>query len=176
MNPEAGYGWEQVGQPLRNAATRKKGQQTWSCYLSLDPKEERLAWGYTEATNSWETCVFLYERLAWHERLGHTTLVLVWDQASWHTSHDLRRWIRGHNRRVQALGRGVKLVPVCLPVHAFWLNPVEAHIGRAKGHVLPCRQFEQPLDQQRALDRHWLHRNLGCASAPSPETLITVLH
>jgi hypothetical protein len=176
MNPEAGYGWQSVGSPLKNAATRKKGQQTWSCYLALDPKEERLAWRYTEATNSWETCVFLHERLAWHERLGHDTLVVVWDQASWHTSRALMAWVRSHNQRVQRLGTGVKLVPVCLPVHAFWLNPVEAHIGHAKGRVLPCRQFAVPLEQQRALDRHWLHRNLRCAHAPSPETLISVPH
>jgi hypothetical protein len=176
MNPEAGYGWQNQGQSLKNAATRKKGQQTWNCYLSLDLKEERLAWQYTSATNSWETCVFLHERLAWHEQLGHRTLVLVWDLASWHTSRDLRHWIRSHNRRVRRLGQGVKLVPVTLPVHAFWLNPVEAHIGHAKRRVLPCRQFAAPLDQQQALDRHWLHRNLNCAHAPSPETLIPVLH
>jgi hypothetical protein len=176
MNPEAGLGWAARGEPLKNLATRKKGQQTWSCYLALDSKEQRLAWRYTQATNSWETCVFLYERLAAHERQGHRVLVLVWDNASWHVSKALMYWIRGHNRRVHRSGQGVKIVPVTLPVHAFWLNPVEAVIGHAKGKVLPCRQFAHPGQQQQALDRHWLHRNLRHARAPSPENLIPALH
>jgi hypothetical protein len=176
MNPESGYGWGTAKQPLRNRASRKKGQQTWSCYLALDAKEERLAWRYTEKTNRWQTAIFLNERLQWHERRGHRCLVVIWDNASWHVAKVLRHWFREHNRAVDRQGFGTKIVPVTTPVHAFWLNEVETHIGHAKGKVLPCRQFESPTEQQAALDRHWLHRNLQHAHVPSPESLIADLH
>lgn len=176
MNPEAGSDWGTAGEPLRNRASRKKGQQTWSCYLALDPKEERLSWRYTEQTNRWQTAIFLKERLAVHERRGHRVLVVVWDNASWHVAKDLRAWFQGHNRQVDRQGYGTKIVPVNTPVHAFWLNAAEPIIGHVKGKVLPYRQFTTPTEQQAALDRHWLQRNLRHAHAPSPETLIPALH
>jgi DDE superfamily endonuclease len=176
MNPETGYGWEARGKSPRNRATRKKGQQTWSCYLTYDPKEERLAWRYTEGTNQWHTAAFLSERVAWHEKLGHRALVLVWDPASWHLAKALQERIRAHNRQVDRTGQGVKIVPVVTPVQVFWLNPVEAFIGHAKGRVLPCRQFETEEHQKAALDRHWLDRNLLRAHVPRLENFFATLH
>ena len=56
--------------------------------------------------------------LAWcRDRLaaqGTTTLVLVWDNAGWHISKDVRRWLWDHNRRAHREG-GVRLAPCCLP-------------------------------------------------------------
>ena len=66
--------------------------------------------------------------LAWcAERLaatGMTTLVVIWDNASWHVSGALRSWLRAHNQRVQRAG-GVRLVPCWLPTKSPWLNPIE---------------------------------------------------
>jgi DDE superfamily endonuclease len=176
MNPEDGRGWAPSRKPPRNRSTRKKGQQTWNAYVSLDAKENRLSRRYTKHTNRWETALFVNERVAAHERLGHQVLVLIWDPAPWHVARDLMNAFRAHNRQVDRQGHGVKLVPVVTPVHAFWLNRVEPILGHAKRKVLPCRQFTTPLEQQAALDRHWLHRNLRCARAPSPEDLIADLH
>ena len=57
--------------------------------------------------------------LAWcSERLaaqGRTGLVLIWDNASWHTSQHVRRWIRAHNRAVKRTGQGVRFIPCLLP-------------------------------------------------------------
>lgn len=176
MNPEAGQGWAPAGKPPRNRATRQKGQETFNAYLSLDVKEQRLAWRYTEHTNQGETRAFLEERLLAHERLGHRVLVFPWDPASWHLAHDLRAWIGAQNRQVRRTGVGVILVPVELPKGAFWLNRVDAIIRQTKGRVLPCRQFVNQEEQRRALDRHWLHRNLDCARAPKPEDFFVHLH
>ena len=104
MNPESGYGWGQKRQPLKNRATRKKGQTTWSTYLALDAKEARLTWRITQHTNRWETAIFLNARLKFHERQGHRVLVVVWDNASWHVANDLKRWFKQHNRRVDRQG------------------------------------------------------------------------
>jgi hypothetical protein len=176
MNPEAGQGWAVAGKPPRNRATRKKGQETFNAYVSLDVKEARLAWRYTEHTNQTETRAFLEERLAAHERMGHRVLVLPWDPASWHRAGKLLAWVREHNRQVDREGTGVKLVPVELPKGAFWLNRVDAIIRQTKGRVLPCRQFANQQEQRRALDRHWLQRNLRSAHAPRPEQLFDHLH
>ena len=176
MNPEAGQGWAAAGAPPRNRASRKKGQETFNAYLSLDVKEARLAWRYTAQTNQHETRAHLEERLAAHARQGHRLLLVPWDPATWHRAHALFGWIRDHNREVQRSGVGVKLVPVELPKGAFWLNRVDAIIRQTKGRVLPCRQFASQAEQRTALDRHWLHHNLRCAHAPKPEDFFVHLH
>lgn len=176
LNPEAGSGWAPLGQPPHNLTSRKKGTVTFNTYLSLDLKERRLAWRYSQHTNRWQTAIFLRERLAEHERRGHRVLVVLWDCASWHLARDLRDWFRAHNRQVEKQGHGTKIVPLLLPIHAFWLNPVEAIIRYAKSKVLPCRQFASQADQRTALDRHWLHQNLRRASVPTPESLIAAPH
>ena len=56
---------------------------------------------------------------------GTTALLLVWDNAAWHVSKEVRAWIRAHNRRVKREGRGVRLVACRLPVKSPWLNPIE---------------------------------------------------
>jgi DDE superfamily endonuclease len=176
MNPEAGQGWAPAGKPPRNRATRKKGQETFNAYLSLDLKEQRLAWRYTEHTNQTETRAFLEERLAAHARQGHRLLLVPWDPATWHRARELRGWIRAHNRAVERDGVGVKLVPVELPKGAFWLNRVDAIIRQTKGRVLPCRQFASQEEQRTVLDRHWLHRNLREAHVPRLEQFFVHLH
>jgi transposase len=57
-------------------------------------------------------------------RQGKKALLLVWDNASWHTSGRVRAWIREHNRRVKREG-GVRIVVCYLPSKSPWLNPIE---------------------------------------------------
>jgi hypothetical protein len=65
---------------------------------------------------------------------GITTLVLVWDNAGWHSSRDVRRWLRAHNQRAHREG-GVRLVPCCLPTRSPWLNPIEPKWVHGKRRV-----------------------------------------
>ena len=81
--------------------------------------------------------------LAWcGERLaatGITTLVLIWDNAPWHVSQEVRRWLRAHNQRAHREG-GVRLVPCFLPTKSPWLNPIEPHWIHGKRRVVePAR-------------------------------------
>jgi transposase len=55
---------------------------------------------------------------------GKKALLLVWDNASWHTSVRVRDWIKAHNQRVRQEG-GVRIVVCGLPVKAPWLNRIE---------------------------------------------------
>lgn len=78
--------------------------------------------------------------LAWcSERLrarGKEALVLVWDNASWHVSKEVRQWIGEHNRRVKkGEKRGVRIIRCQLPKQSPWLNPIEPKWMHAKRRV-----------------------------------------
>jgi hypothetical protein len=50
------------------------------------------------------------------ESLGKKALLLVWDNASWHVSREVRAWLRAHNRCVNQDGVGVRIVVCHLPI------------------------------------------------------------
>ena len=64
-----------------------------------------------------------------------TALLLVWDNASWHISAEVRAWTRQHNRQVKQSGAGVRLLLCRLPVKSPWLNPIEPHWVHGKRNV-----------------------------------------
>jgi transposase len=70
------------------------------------------------------------------EAAGKEALLLVWDNAPWHVSRVVRAWIRAHNRRVKAAGRGVRIVPCYLPSKSPWLNPIEPMWAHGKRRVV----------------------------------------
>jgi len=56
---------------------------------------------------------------------GKTALLLVWDNASWHSSKQVRGWIRAHNRAVKRGEAAVRIIVCPLPTKSPWLNPIE---------------------------------------------------
>lgn len=56
---------------------------------------------------------------------GKTAWLLIWDNASWHKSLEVRTWIREQNQRVKREGKGVRILPFLLPTKSPWLNPIE---------------------------------------------------
>lgn len=106
-------------------------------------------------------------------------MTLWWSSGTLHpgiSPRTFRAWTREHNGRVRRDGQGVRLITTDLPVHAFWLNPVEPIIKHTKDRVLPCRQFASKIEQQASIDRYWLHRNLQRATVPKLHDLFMVLH
>lgn len=85
------------------------------------------------------------DRLA---RQGLTALVLLWDNASWHISQEVRAWLRAHNHGVKRTGQGVRLVPCRLPTKSPWLNPIEPkwvhgkRAGSEPDHLLSAAELE----------------------------------
>jgi transposase len=81
---------------------------------------------------------------------GVTTLVLVWDNASWHVSGAVRAWLRAHNQRAHREG-GVRIVPCGLPSKSPWLNPIEPHWVHGKRRIveptrlLTARELEERI-------------------------------
>ena len=100
--------------------------------------------------------------LAWCcERLaarGTAALLLVWDNASWHISREVRAWVREHNRSVKRGEAAVRLVICQLPVQSPWLNPIEPKWAHGKRRAVePDRLLIGPEIAERACAA------LGCA-------------
>ncbi len=87
---------------------------------------------------------------------GTRVWALIWDNASWHKSQQVRRWIRGHNARVKAEG-GVRIVVCLLPVQSPWLNPIEPRWLHGKRAIVePSRK----LTAEEVIER--VHAYYGC--------------
>lgn len=63
-------------------------------------------------------------------------LFLIWDNAPWHGSQQVRDWIRDHNRQVKQHGIGVRIIASYLPVKSPWLNAIEATWVHGKRRVI----------------------------------------
>jgi hypothetical protein len=70
------------------------------------------------------------------EAAGKAALLLVWDNAPWHVSQQVRTWIRTHNRQVKQRGSGVRIIACWLPVKSPWLNAIEAKWVHGKRRVV----------------------------------------
>jgi transposase len=92
--------------------------------------------------------------LAWScdklEAIGKKALLLVWDNAPWHTSKAVRQWSRDHNRQVKQSGKGVRILPCYLPIKSPWLNPIEPCWAHAKGDIV---EPERALGSEELADR-----------------------
>ena len=82
------------------------------------------------------TTRFLEWSLKKLEETGKKVLLLIWDNASWHVSREVRRWLGRHNRRVKESGDGVRIVSCLLPKQSPWLNVIEPKWVHAKRKVV----------------------------------------
>jgi DDE superfamily endonuclease len=104
-------------------ATRTTPEQLWLRFATGHPVS-----GLTTQFLAW--CCDRLE--AWEKQ----ALLLVWANASWHKSQEVRTWLRTHNRQVKQRGRGVRLVACRLPSKSPWLNPIEPKWGHGKRAVV----------------------------------------
>jgi len=70
------------------------------------------------------------------EEIGKKVLLIIWDNASWHISRELRRWVGKHNREVKTSGDGVRIVSCLLPKKSPWLNAIEPKWVHGKRKVV----------------------------------------
>ena len=102
--------------------------------------------------------------LAWVcERLaeeGKRALLLIWDNASWHISQEVRDWIRAHNRRAKQEG-GVRISRCQLPTKSPWLNRIEPHWMHGKRAVV---EPQRKLTAQELVGR--VCGSYGCEELP----------
>ncbi len=82
------------------------------------------------------TTRFLEWSLEKLEEIGKKVVVLIWDNASWHVSREVRRWLGRHNREVKESGGGVRIVSCLLPKQSPWLNAIEPKWVHGKRKVV----------------------------------------
>jgi hypothetical protein len=135
--------WAQEGKPLRllqrSVAKDDPEPKTISCYgLYLPQLEEtwlRFVDGRPVSSITTQFLSWCCEKL---EALGKKALLLIWDNASWHVSKELRRWLGKHNLRVKESGGegGVRIVSCLLPKQSPWLNAIEPKWVHGKRKVV----------------------------------------
>lgn len=70
------------------------------------------------------------------QALGKRVFILVWDNASWHSSRMVKDWIAEHNRQVWQMGQGVRIYVCPLPTKSLWLNPIEPKWVHGKRRIV----------------------------------------
>jgi hypothetical protein len=81
---------------------------------------------------------------------GKKTLLLIWDNASWHVSKEVRRWLGRHNRKVKNSAEGVRIVSCLLPKQSPWLNAIEPKWVHGKRKVV---EFDGVLGSYELAER-----------------------
>jgi transposase len=96
-----------------------------ACYGAVSLRSEQRWLFFAEGQpDSDKTISFLQALLQIAKLKTKRVLVIIWDRASWHTSKQVKRWVRDHNRQVRQ-GDGVRLLTYLLPSKSPWLNPME---------------------------------------------------
>lgn len=96
--------------------------------------------------------------------LGHSVLVMLWDNARWHTSTVVRTWIRTQNRTVKRTGQGVRLLSCFLPVKSPWLNNIEPKWVHGKRNTVEAERILSAQELQHRLCHYY-----GCEALQSLE-------
>lgn len=108
--------------------TLPKGERkALSCYGVWLPRERQMLLRFVEGRPvSGVTVAFLEWVSTVLHQAGKRALLMVWDNASWHVSAEVRDWLREHNRQVkQGRKDGARLLACRLPSKSPWLNPIE---------------------------------------------------
>ena len=141
---------ERLRLPVHAADRADPDPKALACYGLWLPECERMFLRFVEGRPvSAVTCAFL----AWiGEQLaaeGVRVPALIWDNASWHISREVRAWIKAHNRRVKRDG-GCRLLVCRLPSRSPWLNPIEPKWVHGKRAVVePQRKLTAAELKQR---------------------------
>ena len=142
--------WSRLAQPAMSAWTEgkplrlveKEAPQTdtdrkaLACYGLFLPQTNTMLLRFVNGRPvSQVTCDYL----AWvAERMVHQdkkALLMIWDNAAWHRSKIVRKWLKAHNQRVKREG-GCRLIACPLPSKSPWLNPIEPRWVHGKRAIL----------------------------------------
>lgn len=134
--------WSGGGKPLRlvqrSVAKDDSEPKAISCYGLYLPELDGQTWlRFVDGRPvSSITTQFLGWSLEKLEAAGKKFLLLIWDNASWHISKEVRRWLGKHNRKVKESGEGVRIVSCLLPKKSPWLNAIEPKWVHGKRKVV----------------------------------------
>jgi hypothetical protein len=139
--------WAEEGKPQRlnqhSVAKDDPDPKAISCYGLYLPELDGRTWvrfvdGRPVSCITTRFLSWCCEKL---EAMGKKVLLLIWDNASWHISKEVRRWLGKHNREVKKGGSGggeagVRIVSCLLPKQSPWLNAIEPKWVHGKRKVV----------------------------------------
>jgi len=166
--------WSATGQPLhlmeKTLSATDKEAKALACYgvllrhcpQAMGEWEEQIWLRFVDGRPvSSITIQFLEWCVARLQALGKCVLILVWDNARWHTSREVRQWIKEHNRQWKRTGQGVHIFVCPLPVKSPWLNPIEPKWVHSKRRIV---EPERILSLREVEER--VCAALGCSLEP----------
>ena len=148
LAPPALHAWADDDRPLRlvaqTVARDDPDPKAVACYGLLtrawDGALQRREEMWLRFVDGRPVSAVTIDFLAWctqqAQRQGKRAVLLVWDNASWHDSQIVRRWLQAHNHVVKRTGVGVRLLVCPLPVKSPGLNPIEPKWLHGKRKVL----------------------------------------
>jgi hypothetical protein len=147
--------WSEEGKPLRliqqSVAKDDPAPKAISCYGLYLPEIDETWIRFVDGRPvSPVTTQFLEWSCEKLEAAGKKVLLLIWDNASWHISREVRRWLGKHNREVKESGCGVRIVSCLLPKQSPWLNSIEPKWVHGKRKVV---EFDGLLGAYELADR-----------------------
>ena len=126
-----------------------------ACYGLLRGDSHRVLLRFVEGRPVSEmTIAFLDWVCNQLEREGKKGLLLVWDNASWHTSQRVQGWLREHNATAKQEG-GVRIVSGLLPVKSPWLNPIEPCWVHGKRAIVEPERKLTAWETEERVCRHF---------------------
>lgn len=158
-NPKPVRRYGRPGQP-REVALEKPAQKlkgAWVLYAALEAVSGKVHRHYAPRCNQTQVRQQLENLLQHFEAEGKRVLVVLWDNASWHTAQALRQWYHRYNQQAKRDGR-IRLLLVRLPSRSPWLNALEAVFGQAKRHIVGNRTVRPPSRLKQKTERYYLRR------------------
>src|SRR5215203_1345844 len=133
--------WSDAGEPLRlieqSVAKDDPDPKAISCYGLYVPEFEKVWVRFVDGRPvSSITTRFLSWCCQKLRAAGKKVWVLIWDNASWHISKEVREWIASHNRKAKNRGQGVRIISCLLPKKSPWLNSMEPKWVHGKRKVV----------------------------------------
>src|SRR5512135_110871 len=156
------HAWSENKHPLRlqelQVSKQDPDPKALCCYGMLDGHSGAIRLRFVDGRPvSQVTTDFLEWLCQQVEAGGHHTLVLIWDNASWHLSKHVRTWIQQHNQAALQARRegkaGIQVIPCWLPTKSPWLNRIEPHWVHGKRAIVePARLLTAREVIQRVCD------------------------
>lgn len=144
-------------------ANRGEEQKALACFGAVRQDTDEVLLYFSQGQpDSLQMWLFIVGLLAVARAEGKQVLVMIWDNATWHKSRNIRRWIRAYNRAAKAADEP-RLLTHLLPVKSPWLNPIEPRWVHAKRAVCEPDSQLTPTELRRRLCVHFqtepLHRS-----------------
>ena len=138
--------------------------QALACYGLLRADNGQMMLRFVQGRpRSGVTTQFLHWLLTTLSGQGKKALLMLWDNASWHISHQVQQWITAHNRKAKKQG-GCRLLACRLPVKSPWLNNIEPKWVHGKRNTVEPERILSAQELQHRLCRYY-----GCDHLKSLE-------